>query len=194
MEEVGALGWQEAVEHVADAFDHSIDSSCGLVPQQRLELCEGHLDRVHVGAVWRQVEDLGSAVGDRLADAGDLVGGQVVEHHDVAPLERGAQDIADVDAEGIAIHRAIEHPRRGHAAQPQSGDEGHGFPVPERHAVVTPLADRRPAIQPCHLRVDARLVEEDEALRVDERLRRSPQLALRGDVGAILLGRPQGFF
>ena len=122
------------------------------------------------------------------------MGGQVIENHDVAALERGAKDVADVDAEGIAIHRAIEHPGRGHAAQPQSGDEGHGFPVPERYAVVAPLADRRPAIQPGHLRVDARLVEEDEALRVDERLRRSPQLALRGDVRAVLLGRTQGFF
>jgi hypothetical protein len=194
MEEVGALGRKEAVEHAPDALDQSIDSSCGLVPQQRLELCEGHLYRVHVGAVGRQVEDLGSAVGDRFADAGHLVGGQVVEHHNVAALERGAKDLADVDAEGIAIHRTIEHPRRGHAAQPQSGDEGHGFPMPERHAVVAPLAERCPAIQPCHLRVDARLVEEDEALRIDERLRRSPQLALRGDVGAILLGCAQGFF
>jgi len=99
---------------------------------------------------------------------------QVVEHHDIAALEGGAKDLPDVDAEGIAIHCAIEHPRRRHAAQPQSGDEGHGFPVPERHAVVTPLADRRPAIQPRHLRVDARLIEEDEALRVDEGLRRLP--------------------
>lgn len=86
MEEFGALGGKEAVEHAADALDQSVDSSCGLVPQQRLELCEGHLDRVHIGAVGRQVEELGSTVGDRLADAGHLVGGQVIEHHNVAAL------------------------------------------------------------------------------------------------------------
>jgi len=87
MEEVGTLVREEAVEHAADALDQDIDGSCRLVPEQRLELCEGHLDRVHIGAVGRQVEDLGAAVGDRFSDAGDLVGGQVVEHHDIAALE-----------------------------------------------------------------------------------------------------------
>jgi hypothetical protein len=49
--------------------------------QQCLEVGEGHLDRVHVGAEGRQVGHLGMAFGDRLSDAGDVVRGQVVEHH-----------------------------------------------------------------------------------------------------------------
>ena len=62
-----------------------------------LELREGELDRVHLGAVGRQVEDLGTAGGDSLADAGNLVGWQVVEHDDVAATEGRGEHVPDVD-------------------------------------------------------------------------------------------------
>ena len=162
--------------------------------QQGLELGEGHLDRVHVRAVGRQVEDLGAALCDRLAHAGDLVGGQVVEHDDIATFEGGCENVSDVGSERIAIHRSIEHPWCGHAGQAQPGNEGHGLPVPERYAIAAAFAHRCPAIEPRHLGVHTGLVEEDERFRIDERLRRSPQLAPRGDVRPVLLGCAQGFF
>ena len=64
----------------------------------------------------------------------------------------------------------------------------------EGHAVPAALADRRPAIKARHLGVDACLIEEDEAMRIDEGLGRPPQLAAGRDVGPVLLGRAQGFF
>jgi len=194
MEEVGAFVWKEAIEHGADAFDEAVDGSRRLLSQERFELGERHLDGVHVGAVRRQVEDLGAALGDRFADAGDLVGGQVVEDDDIAWPEGRREDMLDVDAEGIAIHRAIEHPGRGHAGEAQPGNERHRFPVSERHLVAAALAHRRPAVEPRHLGVHPGLVEEDEALRIEERLRCSPQPAPGRDVGPVLLGRAQGFF
>ena len=45
-----------------------------------------------------------------------------------------------------------------------------------------------------HLGVDAGLVEENEAMRIDEGLGRLPQLAASRHVGPVLLGRAQGFF
>ena len=193
-EEVGAFGWMEAVEQGPDARDEAIDGSCWFVSQQRLELGERHLDGVQIRAVGRQVEELGAAPRDSLADAGDPVGWQVVEHDNIAAFEGRAEDLMDVDPEGISIHWPVEHPWRGHAAEAQSGDECHGLPVTERDSIVAALSDRRPAIEAGHLGVDPGLVEEDEALRVDERLCRLPQRPPRGDVGAILLGCAQGFF
>lgn len=38
----------------------------------------------------RQVEELGASCGDGLTDAGDLVGWQIVEHHDIATPKGGA--------------------------------------------------------------------------------------------------------
>jgi len=194
MEKVGAFGWSEVIEQVADAVDERVDGSGWFMAQQCLEFGEGHLDRVHVGAVGRQVEDLSAPSDDRLAHARNLVCRQIVEDHNIALSERRGENVLDVGAEGIAIHRPVEHPRRGHAGQAQPGDERQGFPVSERRAVAAALADRRPAIKPRHLGVDAGLVEEDEALRIDERLGRPPQLAPRGDVRPVLLGRAQCFF
>lgn len=189
MEEVCALGWKEAVEQVADALDEPVDRSGWLLPQQRLELGEGHLDGVHVGAVGWQVEDLRAACGNRLADAGDLVGGQVVEHNDIAAPERGREDVADVGSERIAIHRCVEHPWCGQARQAQACDEGHRLPMPEGSAVAAAFADRCPAIKPRHLGIHAGLVEEDEALRIDVRLGCSPQLSPGRYVRSVLFGR-----
>ena len=64
MEEVGALGWQEAIEQLADALDQAVNGAGRLVTQKRFEFREGHLDRVHVRAIGRQVEDLGASSGD----------------------------------------------------------------------------------------------------------------------------------
>jgi hypothetical protein len=66
--------------------------------------------------------------------------------------------------------------------------------MPERCLVAAALAHWRQAIEPRHLGVYPGLVEEDQALRVEERLRRSPQLASSGDVRSVLLGRARGFF
>ena len=185
---------KEAVEELTDAVDEGVDGARWFLSEERLELGEGHLDRVHVWAVGRQVEDLRASRGDGLADAGDLVGGQVVEHDDIAALKGRGERLADVDAEGVAIHGSVEHPGRGEPRQAQAGDEGHGLPVTEGHAVAAALADRRPAIEARHLGVDTGLVEEDQAMRIDEGLSRLPQLAAGGDVGPVLLGRAQGFF
>ena len=99
MEEVGAFGGEEAIEDVADALDKGVNGARWLLPQKRFELGEGELDRVHVRAVGRQVEDLGAAGGDGIADAGDLVGWEIVEHDDIAAPEGRGEHVPDVDPE-----------------------------------------------------------------------------------------------
>ena len=37
------------------------------------ELCEDLLDRIEIGAVWRQEQELGANAADRLADRGPFV-------------------------------------------------------------------------------------------------------------------------
>ena len=147
-----------------------------------------------MSAVGRQVEDLGAAGGDGLADTGHLVSWEVVEHDDVAAPQGRGEHVPDVDPEGFAIHGPVEHPGRGQPREPEAGDEGHGLPMAKGHAVPAALADRRPAIKARHLGVDACLIEEDEAMRIDEGLGCPPQPAAGRDVGPVLLGRAQGFF
>lgn len=184
----------EAFEEGSDAVDHGVDGSSRVLSQQGFELGERHLDWVQVRAVGRQVEELGTTGGDGLADTGDAMGRQIVEDHDIAAFEGGGEDVADIDPKGIAIHRTIQYPWRGHAAEPEAGDERHRLPVAKRDGIAATLADRGPAIESRHLGVDASLIEEDEAPRVDEGLGCLPQRPPCGHVGAILLGCAQSFF
>jgi hypothetical protein len=63
----------EAVEQLADGGANGIEVSGRGVAQQMLELGEDLLDRVEVGRVFGQEEQLGSGAADRLANGGSLV-------------------------------------------------------------------------------------------------------------------------
>jgi hypothetical protein len=56
-EEVFEFLRREAVDEVADGAPQALDGSLRRLSQQRLKLCEGVLDGIEVGAVWREVEE-----------------------------------------------------------------------------------------------------------------------------------------
>ena len=123
---------------MADGVPEFVDGAGGAALEVDLELGEGHLDRVEIGAVGRQEAQLGPDPVNGLADGGTAMGGEVVHHHDVAGLKRGHQHLVYVGQEGGAVHGAVEHHGGGHSAQPKGADEGGGLPVP--------MGDRRPAL------------------------------------------------
>lgn len=125
---------------------------------------------------------------------GGLVGRQVVHHDVAAGGERGHQHLLDIGEEGRAVHRTIEHHRRGHARQPERADEGLGLPVPVRHRRAAAFAARRPASQARHLGRGAGLVDEDQAFGIKLGLLGEPGFAPGGDVGPRLLAGVRGFF
>ena len=105
-----------------------------------LSLAKSLLDRVEVGAVGRQVEDAGAGRRDRLADARDLVRGEVVHDHDVAGGERRREELLDVGAEGLPVIGP-------------SSTSGAMMPVPRRPATKVvvrqwPWARHRPGARP----------------------------------------------
>ena len=116
-----------------------------------LELGEGVLNGIEIGAVGRQVEQCCSACFDSLPDTGDLVGGQIVHDDQVTwPQDRG-QHLLAPRPEGFTVHRPVEHHRGDEAGQRQPADEGHGLPVAVRDGGAAALAFGRPAAQACHL-------------------------------------------
>src|SRR5271156_3916445 len=82
-EVVGAFVLGEAIEQLADAVPQAVSSSFWGLAEQRLELGEGHLDRVHIGRVGRQQKELRALLLDGGAHGGDLVGRQIVQRDDV---------------------------------------------------------------------------------------------------------------
>ena len=101
-EVVCTLLCSEARQERADATAKAALGSLGGFAQIRLQLAEGHLDRVEIGGVFRQVAQLCPDGFDRFFDPGDFVGLKVVHHHNIAAVEGGNQTVPDVNLGGWA--------------------------------------------------------------------------------------------
>jgi hypothetical protein len=71
-EEVPALGWAVELENVGDGVPETIACPLARFSQQRLEFGKGLFDGIEIGAVGRQVEQLGLSVFDRFPNAGSM--------------------------------------------------------------------------------------------------------------------------
>ena len=106
----------------------------------------------------------------------------------------GANNLLDLEGEELAIDGAVDDPRRADPVVAQRRDEGHGLPMAERRRCFEPLPTRTPAAQRCHVGLDPRLVDEDQARSINLALMGFPACPLTSDVGTILFGRQDRFF
>ena len=95
-EVVCAFVCAEARDEGADSPAQAALGPLGGFAQIRLELAEGHLDRIEIGRVLGQISQFCTSGLDCFLDAGDLVGPEIVHHHDIAAVERGSQALLDV--------------------------------------------------------------------------------------------------
>ena len=115
---------------------------------QRFQFREPEFDRIQVGALRRQVPELRARRLDPLADALDVMGGQVIHHDDVAGLERRDEDLIEVGEKTVPVHRPLEQPGRGQAGDPQRPHERAGLPVMMRRVIVHARPAPAPAVAP----------------------------------------------
>ena len=85
--------------------------------QMRLELGEGHFDRIEVGAVGRQKHEPGASVANGLFGGRTFVSGQIVQDDDVALLQGWDELGAHVGLEDRPVRRRVDDPWRGQAPQ-----------------------------------------------------------------------------
>src|SRR5215213_597205 len=189
-----AFGWRKVVEQGADGLPESIVSSCSGLPEQSLELGEELLDWVEIRGIGREVKHAGPDRPDRLLDPDDLVNSQVVHHHNVVWFQFRREHLRDVGAERLPGHGPIEHKRCKDPARPQARHNGRGFPVSRRHRIDQALAPGVPAVEAGHGRGRARLVDEDEAVRIHVALPHPPASAVAGHIGPVLLAGSQALF
>lgn len=83
-EEVSGFGRGDEVADVSGGLPERVEGSSRRAPEMGLELCEGHLDRIEVGAVGRQEQEPGAPVCEASGRVGALVDGEIVEDDDIA--------------------------------------------------------------------------------------------------------------
>jgi hypothetical protein len=116
------------------------------------------------------------------------------DHDGIAGPQARGKHLLYVGAEHFAGHRPIQHARGDHAIAAQASDEGCCLPVSVGRRVDQALATWTPAVEPRHRGGRPRLVEEDKALGIHVALPGPPMAAVSGNVGPVLLGRPERLF
>lgn len=193
-EECGAFLWGELGEQQADAMPKFRNGSLGRLAQMRLELGECQLDRIEIGRVGRQIEQLRASRLDEVTYPHDLVSRQVVHDDGIAFAQGGDQHLRDVNKKGLAVHRPIEDERGDQAGTAQTGGEGGRLPVPPRSLRNQASAPGASAAQARHLGVGAGLVDEDQLVGIETGLVGFPVFPALSDVGPVLFARAQAFF
>ena len=94
-----------------------------------LELGKNLLDRVEIGAIGREKEEPCTDGPDRGADGLTFVAAEIVENDDVPWLQRGDEDLLDIEAEQLAVDRTIDNLWRLDPVMAQGSEEGHPSPI-----------------------------------------------------------------
>ena len=108
--------------------------------------------------------------------------------------QRRREDMGDIGFEPLAVDRAIEHHRRDHTVEPETGDQRRRLAVAVREAHAQPLAPRAASMAARHVRRRPGLVDEHQPLGIEIGLRLEPGPALPQDIRTILLDRVAGLF
>lgn len=163
----------------------------------RFQLREGHFDGVQVWRVFWQIQEPCAAFGQRLLRPRAFVHVEIIQDHDIA-FAKGRRELGfNISVEGVAIHRAINDPRRSEFMAAQTGDEGLGMPFAKRCLPLEPFAFRRPATQAAHVGFDRCFIDEDKATWLSAHRRLAIALPLDAgstNITAFLFRRQQCFF
>ena len=101
---IGAFLRTELGDERANCSIEAGNGSRRNLAQECLEFAVGHLDRVEVGRVFRQVAKGRPCFFDRLPNAGPQMDPAVVHHNYVIALDRGNQALHDISEEHLAGH------------------------------------------------------------------------------------------
>ena len=186
--------WREGVEQGADALPCSLDGAFSGFSQEQFEFGEDLLDRIEVGAVRRQEQQLGACRPDGLAHGLALVAAEVVHDDDIAGRERRHEELLDIGSEELAVDWAIEHARRVDPVMAQRGEEGQRLPRAERGLGDELATALRPTPERGHVGLGPGLVDEDEALGIKPPLILLPLRPAPRDLRTTLLSGEQRFF
>ena len=191
---VGTFARAETRDEGANSSTQRWDGSGSDLAQERLEFAEGHLDRIKVRGILRQIAKGCACSLDRLADAGDFVGSKIIDHHDIVSLQCWHEALLDIGAEHFSGHRSVEHHWCNHLVVTKRSYESDRLPGPLRHIINHPLAAWSAAVAPHHIGTDGRLVDKDQMGGVKQALRSDPAPACPSHVCPLPFGCLQAFF
>jgi hypothetical protein len=130
--------------------------------KKMLQLGEHLLDRIHVWAVGRQIEEGSSTTFDRLFDAGYFMATEIIEDNNITSVELGSQHLLRPGPEAGTIDRSIEHARCVDPIVTERCEESCRLPMSVRCHAVDPFSLRRATVERRHVGRGPGLVDKDQ--------------------------------
>ncbi len=189
-----ALLGRECVQQFSDPSPCGFDSSFLGFSDERFEFGEHHLDRIEIGAVRRQEEQMGSCLSDGLACLLSFVASEIIKDNDVTGLQSWCQGLLDPGGEGRSIDGAIEHQGSDDPVMAQARQKGQSFPMAVGNLGEQGFSTRAPTAQARHIGLDPGLVDKDQAGGIKPVLMGFPAFAQSRYPRPILLLGHQRFF
>ena len=165
-EAVGGVGGRYGVEHSLHGLPEDIPGARLERSKQLLDLAENEFDRIEVGAVRRQIDQIRLARFNQFSNTNTFVAGEVVHDDNVARFELSNQHLFDECFEDVTVDGPIDHGGTPYSLDVQCRDQCGGLPVPVRGLVDQPLATRRASAKPGHVRLGPRFVDKDQSFGI----------------------------
>lgn len=195
MAEIGGAFFRgESVEEFADLSPGGLDGSLICLSDQCLELGEHHFDRVEVGTVGWEEQEVGPGLANGSAGGLSFVTAEVVENDHVAWGQCWHQRLLDPGCEGCAIDWTIQNEGSDNTVMAQPCQERQRLPMSMGNLGQERRPPRAPSSQPRHVGLHPGLVEKNQARRIKLSLMGSPAMAQPGNLRPILLLGQQSFF
>ena len=158
------------------------------------EFGEDLLDRVEVGRVFWQENEMRAGFANGRAHDFALVAAEIVHDDDVAGTKRWDENRFDVEEKALAIDGTIDEPGRLDTVMAERRKEGHRIPVTIRRLGFQAFSSWAPATQRRHICFGPGLVDKDEPSWINAILIPCPLGAPPSNVGTILLCGQKCFF
>ena len=189
------LQWQvKRSKDFSDCGADGINGSRVGFSKQVLELSEHLLDRIEIGGVFGEQEELSAGGADQLTHDLALVTAEIIHDDDVAWAQRRHEDALDIGPKALPVDWSVNEPGRIDPVEAQCGHERRRRPAPMWGLGDETLTARRPSTQRRHVGLGPGLVDEDQAFRLDAILILCPLRPSARHVGAIAFASHHAFF
>ncbi len=124
-------------------------------------------DRVEVGGIGRQEQQVAASVSHQLPSGRGVMEARVVQHEHAAGRQGGQQHLGKINIHHLRIATALKRQRCDQLAVPESPDEAGAFPAFPRHRFVNPFPSGRAAKLTIQAVIHAALVEVKDRLAAE---------------------------
>jgi len=182
--------WQERANCPPDLHNGSRSGTT----KEFLEFAVGHLDRVEVGGIFRQVPKRRSSLFNDLANPGTDVHSAVVDDDDVTAPQCWAQTLLQIGQKYLSGHGSLKGHWRSHFIVPQRSYERDCLPGAKRYATDHSHPPPSAPSEPNHAGGDGGFVEKYQSGGVKQALLSDPKSTRSRHICSLSFSSLQAFF